>query len=69
MRPRRTAATVVLILLIVIGSRVGARQNALGTAAVQVNNPGSITSRENVVRQLLMNHTGARWSFISSSPR
>ena len=26
---------------------------------------GSITSRENVVRQLLMNHTGARWSFIS----
>src|SRR6267378_3088719 len=26
---------------------------------------GSITSRENVVRQLLMTHTGARWSFIS----
>lgn len=26
---------------------------------------GSITSRENVVRQLLMNHSGARWSFIS----
>lgn len=26
---------------------------------------GSITSRENVVRQLLMNHTGTRWSFIS----
>jgi len=26
---------------------------------------GSITSRENVVRQLLMNASGARWSFIS----
>jgi putative tricarboxylic transport membrane protein len=26
---------------------------------------GSITSRENVVRQLLMNKSGARWSFIS----
>jgi putative tricarboxylic transport membrane protein len=26
---------------------------------------GSITSRENVVRQLLMSHTGARWTFIS----
>jgi putative tricarboxylic transport membrane protein len=26
---------------------------------------GSITSRENVVRQLLMNQSGARWSFIS----
>jgi putative tricarboxylic transport membrane protein len=26
---------------------------------------GSITSRENIVRQLLMKSTGARWSFIS----
>jgi putative tricarboxylic transport membrane protein len=26
---------------------------------------GSITSRENVVRQLLMQSTGARWAFIS----
>src|SRR2546427_321294 len=26
---------------------------------------GSITSRDNVVRQLLQKHTGARWSFIS----
>jgi putative tricarboxylic transport membrane protein len=26
---------------------------------------GSITSRENVVRQLLMTHTGGRWTFIS----
>src|SRR5258708_13403337 len=26
---------------------------------------GSITSRENVVRQLLMMNSGARWSFIS----
>src|SRR5205814_9952971 len=26
---------------------------------------GSITSRDNVVRQLLQKHTGARWAFIS----
>src|SRR5713226_7852920 len=38
-----------------------ARQNS----AQLKQSGGSITSRDNVVRQLLQKHTGARWAFIS----